>query len=161
MFDEFISHGKLFYRGHKTCNFFNAIFHKKRFLKEREKILVLLFALVSVELHQLGLGPGVHRSNKALYVTQGATGYGLRDGSIIYILPRWGINFEIVYHKQKEPWSEFGSLWDWAPLRETVGRQFYTLLPVYQEIGHPGFDAVRHVKTIDLCNEDLCLSIAK
>ena len=21
MFDEFISHGKLFYRGHKTCNF--------------------------------------------------------------------------------------------------------------------------------------------
>ena len=95
----------------------------------------------------------------------------MRDGSIIYVLPRWGVNFEIVYHEQKEPWSEFGSLWDpgrdWAPLRETVCRQFYPLLPVYQEVGHPSFDAAWHVKTIDLGNEDRmineikCLSIVK
>ena len=30
MFDKSISLGKLFYRGNKTCNFFNAIFHKKK-----------------------------------------------------------------------------------------------------------------------------------
>ena len=28
---------KLFHRDHKTCNFFNAIFHKKDLLEEREK----------------------------------------------------------------------------------------------------------------------------
>ena len=30
----FIDGGKLFYRGHKTCTFFNAIFHKKDFWKK-------------------------------------------------------------------------------------------------------------------------------
>ena len=37
VFDKFISHGKLFYRGHKTCNFFNAIFHKKDFWKKGKR----------------------------------------------------------------------------------------------------------------------------
>ena len=37
VFDEFISHGKLFYRGHKTCNFFNAIYHKKDFWKKGKR----------------------------------------------------------------------------------------------------------------------------
>ena len=37
VFDEFISHGKLFYRGHKTCNFFNAIFHRKDFWKKGKR----------------------------------------------------------------------------------------------------------------------------
>ena len=29
VFNEFISDGKLFFRSPKTCNFFNAIFHKQ------------------------------------------------------------------------------------------------------------------------------------
>ena len=33
----FISHGKLFFCGHKTCNFFNAIFHKKDFWKKEKR----------------------------------------------------------------------------------------------------------------------------
>ena len=37
VFDEFISHGKFFYGGHKTCNFFNAIFHKKDFWKKGKR----------------------------------------------------------------------------------------------------------------------------
>ena len=37
VFDEFISHRKLFYRGHKTSNFFNAIFHKKDFWKKEKR----------------------------------------------------------------------------------------------------------------------------
>ena len=37
VFDEFISQGKLFYRGHKTCNFFTAIFHKNDSWKKRPR----------------------------------------------------------------------------------------------------------------------------
>ena len=37
VFDEFISNGKLFYRSHKTCNFFNAIFHKRDFWKKGKR----------------------------------------------------------------------------------------------------------------------------
>ena len=50
VFDEFIFHGKLFYHGHKTCYFSNAIFYrKKRFLEEREKILQRYFHPVNDE----------------------------------------------------------------------------------------------------------------
>ena len=49
--DEFISHGKLFYRGHKTFNFFNAIFHNKDFWKKRKDSGEIVLYPVNIDEH--------------------------------------------------------------------------------------------------------------
>ena len=51
VFDEFISHGKLFYRGHKTCNFFNAIFHKKDSGKKGKESGEIVLYPVNIDEH--------------------------------------------------------------------------------------------------------------
>ena len=67
MFDEFISHGKLFYRDHKTCNFFNAIFHKKDFWKKGKRFcrdISIQWILMNIAVE---IGSGTERKTFPMY----------------------------------------------------------------------------------------------